>query len=75
MVVHMIFKKKFEIIKMKKIEIQDEAWIANNVFIGPEVIIKKGAAIGANSSTFKNLDEGIIYVGNPAKPIKKRHSS
>ncbi len=27
---------------MKKIEIQDEAWIANNVFIGPEVIIKKG---------------------------------
>jgi len=29
----MIFKKKFEIIKMKKIEIQDEAWIANNVFM------------------------------------------
>jgi putative colanic acid biosynthesis acetyltransferase WcaF len=72
---HDLQKKNFEIIKMKKIEIQDEAWIANNVFIGPEVIIKKGAAIGANSSTFKNLDEGIIYVGNPAKPIKKRHSS
>tara|TARA_B110000114_G_C15007166_1_gene363231 strand:+ start:132 stop:344 length:213 start_codon:yes stop_codon:yes gene_type:complete len=68
----MIFKKKIEIIKMKKIEIQDEAWIANNVFIGAEVIIKKGAAIGAHSSTFKNLDEGMIYVGNPAKPIKKR---
>ena len=26
---------------MKKIEIQDEACIANNVFIGAEVIIKK----------------------------------
>ena len=69
---HDLHKKNFEIIKMKKIEIQDEAWIANNVFIGAEVIIKKGAAIGAHSSTFKNLDEGMIYVGNPAKPIKKR---
>ena len=71
---HDIHKKSFDIIKLGKIEIQDEVWIANNVFIGPEVIIKKGAVIGANSSTFKNLDEGTIYVGNPAKPIKKRQS-
>lgn len=69
---HDINKKSFDIIKLGKIQIQDEVWIANNVFVGPEVIIKKGAVMGANSSTFKNLEEGIIYVGNPAKPLKKR---
>ena len=69
---HDVYKISFDIIKLGKIEIQDEVWIANNVFIGPEVKIGKGAVLGANSSTFKDLDAGTIYVGNPAIPIKKR---
>jgi putative colanic acid biosynthesis acetyltransferase WcaF len=54
------------------IVIEDEAWIATDVYIGPGVTIGKGALIGARSSVFKSLDGGYIYVGNPAKKIKER---
>lgn len=52
--------------------IEDEAWIANDVFIAPGVTIGKGAVIGARSTVLENMPEGMVCVGYPAKPIKPR---
>lgn len=56
----------------KPIVIEDEAWVATDVFIAPGVTIKKGAVIGARSSVFKDMPTGMICIGNPAKPVKER---
>jgi putative colanic acid biosynthesis acetyltransferase WcaF len=56
----------------KPIVIEDEAWVATDVFIAPGITIGKGAVIGARSSVFKNMPAGMICIGNPAKPFKKR---
>jgi putative colanic acid biosynthesis acetyltransferase WcaF len=56
----------------KPIVIEDEAWIATDVFIAPGITIGKGAVIGARSSVFKDMPAGMICIGNPAKPVKKR---
>jgi putative colanic acid biosynthesis acetyltransferase WcaF len=42
------------------ITIEDECWIATDVFIGPGVKIETGAVVGAR------------YTGSPAKPLRKR---
>jgi putative colanic acid biosynthesis acetyltransferase WcaF len=59
----------------KPIVIEDEAWVATDVFIAPGVTIGKGAVIGARSSVYQNMPEGMICIGNPAKPIKSRIES
>ena len=48
------------------------AKFGNNVFIGKNVTIGKNTILGANSVAIKNLDSDSVYVGNPAKKIKKR---
>ena len=56
----------------KKIIIEDECWITNDVYIAPGVCIGKGVVIGARSSVYKSMPKGFVCYGNPAKPIKKR---
>lgn len=56
----------------KPIVIEDEAWVATDVYIAPGVTIGKGAVIGARSSVFKDMPAGMICMGSPAKPIKPR---
>jgi putative colanic acid biosynthesis acetyltransferase WcaF len=56
----------------KPIVIGDEAWVATDVFIAPGVTIGKGSVIGARSSVYHDMPEGMICIGNPAKPIKPR---
>jgi putative colanic acid biosynthesis acetyltransferase WcaF len=63
--------EKFDIYA-KSIIIEDEAWVATDVFIAPGITIGKGAVIGARSSVFKDMPAGMICIGNPAKPVKKR---
>ena len=43
-----------------------------NCSIMPGVTFGEGAILGANSLAVKNLEPWTIYVGSPAKPIKKR---
>jgi putative colanic acid biosynthesis acetyltransferase WcaF len=59
-------------IGQKPIRIEDEVWLPNDVFIGPGVVIGKGCVIGARSTVLKNMPEGMVCYGNPAKPVKKR---
>ncbi len=52
--------------------IEDEAWVATDVFIAPGVTIGKGAVIGSRSSVYEDMPEGMICIGNPAKPVRPR---
>jgi len=56
----------------KKITIEDEAWLATDVFVAPGITIAKGAVIGARSTVLSNMPKGMVCVGYPAKPIKPR---
>lgn len=58
----------------RKVTIRDEVWIATDVFIAPGVTIGRGAVVGARSSVFENLPEGMICLGTPAKPVAKRNT-
>jgi putative colanic acid biosynthesis acetyltransferase WcaF len=55
--------------------IEDEVWLATDVYVAPGVTIKRGAVVGARSSVFKDLPAGMICVGSPAKPVKSRLES
>lgn len=59
----------------KPVVIEDEAWVATDVFIAPGVTIGKGAVVGARSSVYKNMPSGMICTGSPAKPVKPRLES
>jgi putative colanic acid biosynthesis acetyltransferase WcaF len=65
--------KAFDIFS-KPVIIEDEVWIATDVFVGPDLTIGKGAVVGARSSVFKSIEGGYVYSGNPLKSIKKREN-
>lgn len=56
----------------KPIIIEDECWLATDVYVGPGVRIAKGTVVGSRSSVYKSLPPGKICVGNPAIVIKER---
>ena len=58
-----------------RIAVEDEVWLANDVFVGPGVTIGKGAVVGARSSVFKSLPAMMVCYGSPAEAKKPRISS
>jgi putative colanic acid biosynthesis acetyltransferase WcaF len=54
------------------ITIGDDAWIAADAFVGPNVTVGEGAILGARGCAFSDLEPWTIYGGNPAKKIKPR---
>jgi putative colanic acid biosynthesis acetyltransferase WcaF len=56
----------------KKITIEDECWLATDVYVAPGITIGRGTVVGARSSVFKDLPPGMVCIGSPAKPIKER---
>lgn len=54
------------------ITIEDQCWIATDVFIAPGVTIGRGTLVGARSNVFRNLPAGKICIGSPAQVIKDR---
>ncbi len=54
------------------IRIEDEAWLAADVFVGPGVTIGRGAVVGARSSVFHDLPPNKVCRGNPARPVHDR---
>lgn len=49
-----------------------DAWIGADAFVGPNVKIGRLSVLGARSSAYKDLQTGLVYAGNPARPLKKR---
>lgn len=54
------------------IEIGDEAWIAADAFVGPNVRVGEGAILGARAVALEDLDPWSIYLGNPATKVRAR---
>lgn len=52
--------------------IEDQVWIASDVFIGMGVRVRQGAVIGARACVFRNVESWTVVGGNPARLIKKR---
>lgn len=56
-------------------------WIGNNVWIGADVVILTGVSIGKNvvvgagSLVTRDLEEGGVYVGTPARRVKEVQSN
>ena len=53
------------------IEIDDDAWICADAFIGPGVTVGKTAIVGARAVAMKDVSPGSIVVGNPALERKR----
>ena len=57
---------------VKAVRIGAWAWIASDAFVGPGVMVGQGAVLGARAVTFSNLEPWTVYVGNPARALRKR---
>lgn len=68
---HDIDDKYFQL-QTKPIYIGAYAWVAAEAFVGPGVSIDEGAVLGARGLAVRNLSAWTVYVGSPAKPIRKR---
>ncbi|WP_373974909.1 putative colanic acid biosynthesis acetyltransferase [Chitinibacter sp. SCUT-21] len=61
-------------IRAFKVCVEDQAWLATDVYVAPGVTIGRGAVIGARSSVFKNMPEAMVCMGSPCRPFKPRLS-
>jgi acetyltransferase-like isoleucine patch superfamily enzyme len=57
------------------IVIDDEAWLGANVTVLSGVRIGKGAVIGAGSVVTRDVPDGCIAVGSPARVVKTRQDT
>ncbi|MGC2062959.1 MAG: hypothetical protein WA610_08265 [Thermodesulfovibrionales bacterium] len=56
------------------IVVEDEVWLGFGVIVLDGVRIGKGAVIGAGSVVTRDIPEGAVAVGNPARVIRMRDS-
>ncbi|TVQ32407.1 MAG: glycosyltransferase [Phycisphaeraceae bacterium] len=63
--------RRFPLIR-DPVTIGSDAWIGADAFVGPNVVVGSLSVLGARSSAYKDLDPATVYVGNPAKALKKR---
>lgn len=59
-------------LRTRPIVLEAHSWIAAEAFVGPGVRVGAYAVLGARGVAFKDLDAGMVYVGNPARAIKRR---
>ncbi len=55
-----------------EIVVGEDVFLGARSFVLPGITIGAGAILGACAVATKDLDPWTIYVGNPAKPVKKR---
>ena len=55
-----------------KVEIEENAYLGMNVLVVKPVTIGRDAIIGAGSIVTKDIPQGEVWAGNPARFIRKR---
>jgi putative colanic acid biosynthesis acetyltransferase WcaF len=68
---HDFTDEKFPL-RVRPIVIGDDVWVASEAFVGPGVHIGNGCVLGARGCAFQDLNEWMVYRGNPATMIKER---
>lgn len=63
---------EYKSVRFGRIEMRDYSSLASNVVVCPDVTIGEGAVVGANSFVDKNIPPWEIWVGNPARLLKRR---
>ena len=63
---------KYRKVKNDKVVLKRFSCLGTNCDVLPGVVIAEGSVIGANSLVNKSTEPWTVYVGSPAKPIKKR---
>ena len=53
----------------KKVVIEDDVWLAANVFVMPGVTIERGAIVSAGSVVNKSVPAYSLFAGNPGRVI------
>ena len=69
---HDYTKPEFDIYT-RKITIEDEVWLANEVFVGPGVTIGRGAVLAVRSTALKDMPAGMLCYGTPAVAVRPRN--
>lgn len=59
------------ITKVEAVEVDDGAWLGENVVICPGVRIGKGAVVGANSVVLDDVPDHAVAVGAPARVVRE----
>lgn len=63
--------KKWDVVGMAPIRIEDKAWIGMNTLILKGVVIGQGGVVAAGSVVTKDVAPWTLVAGNPAKFIKE----
>lgn len=59
-------------LRERAVRVEEGAWVATDVFVGPGVTIGREAVIGARSSVFRNMPPAMVCHGNPCRPVRPR---
>jgi len=54
------------------IQIEANAWICAEAFVGPNVTVAEGSVVGARAVLMKNTEAWGVYGGNPARKVNER---
>ncbi len=67
--------KEFQNVYRSYVILKKHSIIATNVIVQPGVIIGEGTVVGSGSVVTKDLEPWSIYMGSPARKVRKRESS
>jgi putative colanic acid biosynthesis acetyltransferase WcaF len=68
---HVIDDPSFQL-TASPIVIGANAWIAAEAFVGPGVVVGEEAVLGARGVAFRDIPAWSVYVGNPARLLRRR---
>lgn len=56
------------------VSIEDDVWVGAGAIVLPNVTLSRGCVVGAGSVVTRDVPEGCVVAGNPARVIKRSSS-